>query len=60
MSTIGIVSIKVEVLCRCGAPLGARINRHNNEITVDPCEGCMFDEYKRGKQEGLVCVCKEK
>jgi hypothetical protein len=49
---VSIDSIDLEVTCKCGAILDARVSKHNDEIIVDPCEECLKEREDKGYDRG--------
>lgn len=57
---VSLDNIDLEITCKCGATLEARVSKHNDEIFVDPCEECMKDEFNKGYEEGYTTAYEEK
>jgi hypothetical protein len=58
--TVSVDNIEIEITCKCGATLDARVSKHNDEIIVDPCEDCIKDEFNKGYDKGYYAAFEEK
>jgi Zn finger protein HypA/HybF involved in hydrogenase expression len=47
--TIQIENMDIEVECeKCGLSLKAKLNKGQDTLSVEPCDGCMSDSYNDG------------
>lgn len=45
----------LEFYCTCGNPMCTNVNvdRHGRNITIEPCEKCLENEYEEGRNAGI-------